>query len=223
LELLRQSAEEYPNTAMQEMANITWADGQVWNAARHYIYNREEAMEALGRATSAYTGILQTSKNERLINRAHLGLGRVYEMQGELEKAREEYRKVQGGFTAYARDQAERLETPEAKEAYAWLSTARPPRTTPPAGPGKPGEEPEFSTGEFPLPGEAPDAGATEGASESFEEVLKRFDLGFPKEGEKEGEADRYEGSEEAPPKDGAPPLSTETKQDVQEAPPEEE
>jgi hypothetical protein len=103
LELLRQSAEEYPNTAMQEMANITWADGQVWMAARDYIYNREAAMEALGRATSAYTGILQTSENERLINRAHLGLARVYEMQGELDKAGDEYRKVQGGFTAYAR------------------------------------------------------------------------------------------------------------------------
>jgi hypothetical protein len=52
--------------------------------------------------------------------------------------------------------------------------------------------------------------------------VLKRFNLDFSKEGEKEGESDRYESSEDAPAKDGTPPLTTESKGDEQEAPPEE-
>ena len=47
LEQLRQSAEEYPGTKMQQLADITWADGQVWLASRNYLYNRAAAKEAL--------------------------------------------------------------------------------------------------------------------------------------------------------------------------------
>jgi len=196
LEQLRRSAEEFPGTKMQELADVTWADGQVYNAARDYFYNREAAMEALRRATSRYQGILQTSNDERLVNRAHLGLARIYEMQNELEKARQEYLKVKGGYEEFAKQQAERLAKPEAQEAYAWLATAQAPRPRAPAGPGTPGQRPEFSAGDFPLPGETPDADTTDAApGESVEELLKGFDLGFPKT----DEADRYKTAEEMP------------------------
>jgi hypothetical protein len=149
------------------------------------------------------------------VNRAHLGLARVYEMQNELEKARQEYLKVKGGYQQFAQEQAERLATPEAQEAYAWLATAQAPRPRAPAGPGTPGQRPEFAADDFPLPGEIPDAGATDGASdqsESFENLLKGFDLGFPKA----DEADRYKTSEENPATDDAATQTDADKADVE-------
>ena len=88
----------------------------------------------------------------RLFDRAHLGLVRVYEMRGDLEKASEEYLAVRGGYAEYAKAQADRLAKPEAKETYAWLAKAVPPRVPPPVGPGSPGQLPEFSASELSLP-----------------------------------------------------------------------
>ena len=110
---------------MQQMADVTWADGQVFIGLANYIYNRAAAMEALDRATSAYQSILQSSDDERLLNRAHLGLARVYEMQNELDKARDEYLKVDGGYAEYAKQQAERLAKPEAKETLCLAGDGR--------------------------------------------------------------------------------------------------
>ena len=202
LEQLKGVAEEYPGTQMQQLADITWADGQVLMASREYIYNRASATEALGRATSTYQSILQTSDDERLENRAHLGLARVYEMENELDKAREEYLKVQGGYQGYAKLQAERLDKPETKETYAWLATAQAPRPRAPMGPGTPGERPEFSPGEFALPGTDTESGSTQpgldpgapttGAApgESFEDLIQGLQLPTT-----EG-SDRYDTSE---------------------------
>jgi predicted negative regulator of RcsB-dependent stress response len=220
LDQLRRSAEEYPRTKMEQLANITWADGQVLMASRDYIHNRAAAMEALQRATSAYQGILQTTDNERLVNRAHLGLARVYEMQGELEKAREEYLKVGGGYAELARQQADRLAEPQAKETYAWLATAQAPRPRAPAGPGTPGERPEFSAGDFPLPGA--EAGAPDGStdqSETFENLLRGFDLGFPKADEAD-DTDRYDAGTETPATDGEAPQGEVEKTDIDESEP---
>ena len=58
LEQLHQAAEEYPGTQMQQMADVTWADGQVCMASQNYIYNRPAANEALEQATSAYQGVI---------------------------------------------------------------------------------------------------------------------------------------------------------------------
>jgi tetratricopeptide (TPR) repeat protein len=176
LEQLRLAGQEYPGTAMQEMADVTWADGQVWLAARDYIYNRPAALEALSRAIGAYDTVLRTSDDDRLVNRAQLGLARAYEMQGDLNQAREAYLKVRGGYEEYAKLQAERLAEPETKETYAWLATARPPVSRPPAGPGTPGERPDFSEGELALPGA--DAAASGGISDdAFEKLLQGLKL----------------------------------------------
>jgi hypothetical protein len=202
---------------MQQLADITWADGQVWMAARDYIHNRDATTEALRLAASAYQGILQTTDNERLINRAHLGLARIYEMQNDLEKAREEYLKVTGGYALFAREQADRLELPETKDTYAWLSTAQAPRPSAPSGPGTPGQPPDFSTDEFPLPGEATDSESPgDTSTESVEDLLKRFDLGFPDSDEK----DRYQKGEDQSAKDStSPPAEPEVKEGEQSAP----
>jgi hypothetical protein len=182
VERLRVVAEEHSGTEMQLLADVTWADSQVWLAARNYLYDRTGAMQALEKATSRYESVLGTSNDERLLNRARLGLARIHELRGELDKARAEYLKVGGGYEQYAKAQAERLATPESKETYAWLAKAQPPRPTSAFGAGAPLKTPEFSAGDLDLPGETPESGmpaGTAGDGESFEKLLEGLKLDF--------------------------------------------
>jgi hypothetical protein len=219
MEILRQSAEEYPGTKMQEMANVTWADGQVWMATQGYIFQRPAAMEALSRAASVYQGLLQSTDDETIRNRARLGMGRIYEMQDQLDKAREQYAAVTGAFAEMAKSRAEALAEPKTAEAIQWLASAEPPRRPAPLGPGTPGERPPFSAGDVPLPGGAPAGGAAGGAASgpnSFDalmEGLELDDLGT----EKGASADRYD-QPSTPPSD--PPLVSPTPPTSIETPP---
>lgn len=177
LEEIHRAGQDHPGTPMQQMADVTWADAQVYIASRNYLSNRQAAMESLDRAVSAYQGVIQSSNDEQLTSRARLGLARIYEMQNHLDKAREEYRLVTGAYADYAKQQAERLERPESQDTYAWLATAQPPRPKMPVGPGSPGQRPEFSPGEIALPGaagaDAGKAGDAKGAAEAFDDLLK--------------------------------------------------
>src|SRR5262245_1673191 len=180
LEMLRQSAEEHSGTKMQQLADITWADGQVWLASRDFLYNKAGVTAALSNATTAYQSILKSSDDTRLQNRARLGMARVYEMQNQLDKAREEYEKVTGGYADFAKERAKQLGEKKTEDVCAWLATATPPRRPSPLGPGTPGKEPGFSAGDMPLPGETPGTGATgEGgaAGPSFDTMLQGLDL----------------------------------------------
>lgn len=178
---LRQAAQEHPGTTMQRLADATWADSQVWLAARDYIHNRAAAVEALSKATSAYQGIIQSTDDARLRNRAQLGLARVYELQGKLDAAREEYLKVGGGYQQYAKLQAERLAQPESKAIYAWLESARPPLPQSSLGGAASGQRPAFSEGDLGLPGASGAAGATGGGKTtpdaSIDDLLKGLEL----------------------------------------------
>lgn len=214
LDQLRRSAEEFPGTPMQHLANITWADGQVFMAAEQFLYNRSAAMAALDRAASAYQSVLQTSNDERLHNRAHLGLARIYEMRNELDRARAEYLKVTGGYQQFAKLQAERLAKPETKEDYAWLAKAEATRPRTPAGPGIPGQRPEFTDGDIPLPDDDSTMPLPEGTSpkdDSFDALLRGLQLNFPDS----DEPDRYDTNQQptttATDTDSAPPAATET------------
>lgn len=179
LDKLRQSAEEHPGTKMQDMANVTWADGQVWLAAREFLGQRSGAMAALDQATSRYKSVLESSDDERLKNRARLGLARIYEMQNQLDKARAEYEKVTGGFAEFAKDRAKELGEKNTQEICAWLATAQLPRRPLPAGTGK---VPAFTEPDVPLPNAGP-AGASPApgaAGISFDKLLQDFDLTKP-------------------------------------------
>jgi hypothetical protein len=220
LEMLRESAEAHPGTKMQQLADITWADGQLWLATRDFLYNKAGVTDALGRATTAYQSILKTSDDSRLQNRARLGLARVYEMQNELDRAREEYSKVTGGYADFAKERAKHLGEKKTQDAMEWLATAVPPRRPSPTGPGTPGQTPSFSAGDMPLPGAAPTntaqpGGAGEGAS--IESFLHGLDLNK----EPGSTPDRY-GTDKAPPvgeqpaaeqpaTNGATPAATES------------
>ena len=98
-------------------------------------------------------------------------------MQNHLDKAREAYRQVTGPYAEYAKQQAARIEKPDAQEAYAWLATAEPPRPKAPVDPGTPGQRPEFSPGDLGLPASpGADAGKsqdTKATAEAFENLFK--------------------------------------------------
>jgi len=210
LEELRKSSEEYPGTKVKELADITWADGQVWMASREYIHVRSGAMEALDRARSAYESVIRSSSDERLVNRARFGIARIYEMQNDLEKAREEYLKVQGGFEELAKQRAEELEKEETREAYDWLAQAKPPRQPALMGPGTPGQLPAFSAGDFQLPGGTP-AGTAPGSSGTGEgPALESLFQGLDAESDAPA-TDRYEAGENPPAADEAGAASEST------------
>jgi hypothetical protein len=96
-------------------------------------------------------------------------------MQNELDKAREQYAKVDGGYAEYAKRQAERLAKPDTQETIAWLVTAKPILPKQPAGPGTPGKQPEFNPGDLPLGSGGVDAAAPGQGdpNASFQDVLK--------------------------------------------------
>lgn len=152
LDRLRESAEEYPDSPMQHLADATWADGQLYLASRYFFANRAVSNEAVNRAIATYQGLLRESQDGRMQSRAHFGLARAYELQGDLEQAQAEYQLVTGGFAAAAEDRIKELDNQNTKDTYAWLATAEGPRRTAPAGPGIPGQQPQFSPGEIELP-----------------------------------------------------------------------
>jgi hypothetical protein len=201
LDQLRETAGEYQGTAVQQLADVTWADGQVARASDQYIYNRKAANEALTNAATAYRGVLQSSDNARLLSRARLGLARVYEMQNEVDKARSEYEQVTGTYAKYAKLQAERLAKPDAKETYAWLATAEAPKPVSPFGPGTPGKGPELFPSDIALPSASnttPGAGVSEDAAAAFDAYLKEMQKTSPANDKGD---DRY--------KTDAPPAAT--------------
>ena len=220
VERLRALAEEHPNTKIQQLADVTWADSQVWLAAHNYLYDRAGAMDALEKASSRYQSVLETCKDARVLNRARLGMARVHEIRGELDKAREEYLKVTGGIAKYAEEQAKRLATPESKETYAWLAKAEPtrPRSTP--GLGGPASNPDFSAADLALPGDSPTGGTptgTPGEGESLEKLLEGLNIDFGAIDEKN---DRYQLPSAAPGEPASPPTQNQTPEQGESAPP---
>src|SRR4051812_45777340 len=45
LDDLRRTSQENAGTPIQQMADVTWADATVWNAAHGYLANRAKALE----------------------------------------------------------------------------------------------------------------------------------------------------------------------------------
>jgi hypothetical protein len=194
LKLIHQTAQDYPGTSMQQLADVTWADSQVYVASRTYLSNRKAATDALSKAASVYQGVVQESKDEHLVSRAHLGLARAYEMQNQLDEARSEYGKVKGVYAEYAKQQVERLNKPEVKDTYAWLASAPIPERKP-TGPAAPGQTQELAPGDISLPGvpgaEAPKGDGSKGAADSFDSLMKTIQtdgkIGEPKKDQPAG------------------------------------
>lgn len=219
LDELHRTAQEFPGTAMQQVADVTWADAQVYIATRTYLANRVKALEVLNAATSAYESVIQSSKDEQLTSRARLGLARIYEIQNKLDKAREEYGKVNGALATYAKSQVERLNKPDVTDTYSWLATAQLPLPKAPAGPGVPGQRPEFSAQDMGLPtapagpAAAPNAEKAKADNDEFDRFLKSL-----KEKSGKDAPDRYKDGEK--PADGAAAPADPAAKDAPAAPP---
>lgn len=193
LELLEKSAEDHADTPVGELSELTWADGQLFRAANTYLSSKTASKEALESAIKAYEELIRTASDPLLVSRAHFGLGRAYEMQPDLAKAKSEYEKVRGPFEPLAKQRLERLEKPQAAPSIEWLATAEMPRRTMPSGPGTPGVRPEFQPDELATPG------AEAETASSFEDILKRIGEVQP------DSTDRY-----SPPGDQPPAGETE-------------
>lgn len=208
LELLRKSAGEYPDSPMQEIADITWADGQMYLASRFYIQNRKAADEAAGRAAGTYESLLAETESAAIRSRAHFGLGRIYELRNELDKARDEYGKVEGGFKMLADQRIEQLKKPEVVDVYAWLATAQGPANMSPTGPGTPGLSPGFSPGEIELPDASGEPADEKDASAAIDELFKG--IGAPAPDNKLND-ERYKDGESAPAGEESKPAESDT------------
>lgn len=121
LSVLKQTAEEHPDSSVEDWSLITWADGRLWNAATLYMRDRAKADEALTEAEETYQGLINASSGV-VVGRANFGLGRVLEMKGDLEGASDQYNKVSGMFAEIAKERAEVLATASAKKSYAWIT-----------------------------------------------------------------------------------------------------
>ncbi len=150
---LGKTAEEFADTDMQPLARVTWADGQVWIASRTILQDRAAATKALDDAAGAYRSVISSSRDEPLVDRAHFGLARVFEMRNEPDKAREEYAQVTGAFSAIAKQRAEQLKDEKTRQTLAWLAKADAPRFTLPSGAGTPGQTPGLDVDDLKLPG----------------------------------------------------------------------
>jgi hypothetical protein len=201
MQLLKLTAEEHADTPMQQWADITWADGQLWFASRVYFQNRETANEALSRATSVYKSLLRTSSDQRMIDRANFGLARIYEMQNDLKRAKDYYALVHGGFSALADMNAKQIDDLKSREelekSLSWLLTAKPPVRPAPVGPGTPGQQPEFSAGDMNMPA-ATANGQTPAAPEpSIDDIINRFEKASQSD-----KSNRYDSSGATPSED---------------------
>lgn len=171
--------EQYAGTTVQEWALAAWADRQLYIATRQYLMDRSAALERLQRIVGAYEQLAENADDDQVRNRATFGLARVYELQDKLDEAREQYDRVEGDLQPLARMYADRLLNPDAKETYAWLSTAELPRRSAAGGPGAPGDRPVFGAE---LPGATDPTGLN---LRTLEDIL-----GFPADAPAD---DRYE------------------------------
>ena len=194
LEALKQSAEAYPDTATQEWADVTWADGQVLLGSWDYVHNRQGAMESVNKAMSTYQSLLEETENPEITSRSHFGLGRVYELRNELDEARKQYASVQGPLSEVAKQRIAQLEKPAVKESYEWLASAVAPRSRAPGGIGQPAQRPGF--GEDPL--DLPAAKGEAVSPTAVEDLFKGI-------GTVEGGSERYDAGEQSPPSTDAP------------------
>lgn len=120
-------------------SGAAWASqmsgNQYYNQALSSLMtSREEALANLGKAEKAYDAAIKRAagvNDTDLVNIARLGLGRTYEMQGNLTKAIETYGQVakdaaESSVGKKAAKYAEMLKKPEAQSFYQALASYKP-------------------------------------------------------------------------------------------------
>ncbi|MCC6491432.1 MAG: tetratricopeptide repeat protein [Pirellulales bacterium] len=162
------NSEDFAGTDVQEWALLGWADRQLLLASRMYLTDRDGAKEKLTNIVEIYKQFADSGSTVELRNRARLGLGRLQEMRGNLEEAKQQYQQVQGALSAVAAERIKALDSQRVQSTIDWLATATLPKPAPSKGPGTPGDRPGF---EASTPATDP-LGAMPGGGRSLEEIL---------------------------------------------------
>lgn len=123
-DLLRQAVDANPGTTVAEWAEITWADGKLFEAANGYFRDRNTADESVDSAIEVYER-MTSAKDRAVSQRANFQLARAFELQGKLEEAREQYARVTGPFAGVATARAEQLTSEDVQEAYQWITATK--------------------------------------------------------------------------------------------------
>lgn len=119
---LKTAAENNPGTPVADWADVTWADGKLFQASQLYFRNRDNANQAAEEAVEVYKRLVSSSDRD-VSERANFQLGRALELQGKLDEAAKQYARVTGAFAQVAKSRAEQLGTDAVKEAYGWITS----------------------------------------------------------------------------------------------------
>jgi hypothetical protein len=158
---LKSAAEANPGTPIAEWAEVTWADGKLFEGSQLFFRNRKQADESVAEAVEVYER-LASAKDRDVADRATFQLARAYELQGKLDEAAKQYARVTGSFAQVAKSRITELESPRVAEAYSWITrtSASPGDATA----GQVGSEPD----DIPLPESEP-----QDADAALDDLLK--------------------------------------------------
>ncbi len=121
---LKSAADKNPGTAVADWADVTWADGKLYQASQTFFSNRTEADKAIEEAIAVYERLAQSGDRD-IAERASFQLGRALELQGKLDDAIKQYGRVTGAFAAVAKSRIEQLETDSVKQSYEWITASK--------------------------------------------------------------------------------------------------
>src|SRR5690606_23613662 len=116
---------QYPDTAAAPWAHVQLADRALAQGIEQLFQNRADANENLRKAEQHYQSVKQMASDPLLLERATLGLARVYESQVQLDKARQQYQEMlsrwpEGAYAKIAQQRLDDLEQTSTKEFYDW-------------------------------------------------------------------------------------------------------
>ena len=205
-------AREHADTAMSELATLTWADSQLFNTSNTCLRNRAGAKRNLKKTREVYETLIASTESDEVRNRAQLGLARTFEMSNDLENAKNAYLKVEGKLAGIAESRLKELSQPGVEESLAWLTTADAIVPVAPTGPGTPGEQPLFGT-EYDLTppggptGSGPDTGDID-LLETFRRATEKADTSTAPSDASEAEPESTESSEGSDSGTAGPPAA---------------
>lgn len=116
-------AVDYPDTKAAEWAMVVAADMRLNLGCNLLFTNRANANIELGKAADLFKDVLDQSQQGVLLDRASFGLARTRESMGELDKAKELYKKVttnwpDGPFGEISANRLKNLQQPATKAFY---------------------------------------------------------------------------------------------------------
>ena len=140
--------EQYPDSTAALWSHLFLADQSLNEGIGQLFQNRAEANEKLRKADQHYQDVQKKASDPLLLERATLGLARVYESQVKLDSAQQEYQRLldrwpDGTFAQTARERLKDLSQKSTKAFYDWFAVNEPKATE--SGLGSPDSRPSFN------------------------------------------------------------------------------